>query len=570
MDSEQNIISHHIFLFPFTIEHRNQGNFMEKAADALPKGIWTETSFFPEGYRPESTTREKAKYYARYSEYHYYHPFIRERFFPQIPGKKAADGTPPLMRFFSAQPQPGDTFSFTFNCKKYALELKNVHLRLFETEIGILSFEVVNCVHSELADILIINDVGRRIYPQYLGDNGVEAVQGSFLAQKIDFTLAGRTYTEDFKAANNEPGPVVAKYIRELLGSRFTLDKACFSASGGSDFLYKPTIDDRMYVVCWYGSDEWAEALQCKKADGSYEYEGSEMWARFIFHDGSFNCCQHPVMMRRLIKETTYERWVDTGLFFGLSRYGLVCLTKRTDWFPFNIIRQHVRRHYTQMAVILLTQRASVIRFSERVADTSGRFVSNSATGSALKKQVRDFEDRVEKLHHHYIRFVNRIWFTEVTPQEQGIEMYSQAAKVMRLKEDVTDLNQEIRELHDFTTGLTAREENRQIRSLTIMGALFLPITVITGFFGMNLKFIEDGFAGLPFFADAMEKTTLLPSLKMILLFLPGFLFLAAILWFAYHRVMRGYFRELRDDSADVSDYLTWAKFKQAIQCKKP
>ena len=98
----------------------------------------------------------------------------------------------------------------------------------------------------------------------------------------------------------------------------------------------------------------------------------------------------------------------------------------------------------------------------------------------------------MEQLHADYIRFVNRMWFTEVTPQEQGIEIYNKATETMHLKADMAELKGEIKELYEFISMLQDRTTNRQVSKQTILGTIFLPMVVLTGFFGMNLLIIDN------------------------------------------------------------------------------
>ncbi len=355
-----------------------------------------------------------------------------------------------------------------------------------------LSLELANRAYEEMDDMLKINDFGRRIYPQFLGDRGIEDTKGAFLPERVTLKLGEQEISEPFDDAGRfrKDHPVVARYISELLGDRFTTDPDRHKKQPGT-LLYRPTIDDRMYVVCWYGSDDWSSRLKWKRRDGDHNYLHSEMWYRFIFFDGNDLTCQHPEMRTDLIRNATYERWADYGTFFGISRYSLVCITDSE--FGYSLLRQHMRRHYGQMAALLLAQRASILRFSDEVTRISRRIKGLSRLkGSAYRESVKNIQRDVEPLHADYIRFVNRMWFTEVTPQEQGIEMYNKATETMHLKADMAELKGEIKELYEFISMLQDRTTNRQVSKQTILGTIFLPMVVLTGFFGMNLLIIDN------------------------------------------------------------------------------
>jgi hypothetical protein len=477
------ILSHHLFLFPFTLENRTpekSAGFMESVTRALSPQ-WRERFFSPE----ESNLK--------YSEYVYYHPFIRSALF-----SRKEDAALPFIRYFT--PKETETGEFTIHIKDrsepYRLDIRHIALRIFDTRIGILSLELVNTRYPAMEDILLMNDYGRRIYPQFLDENtGKEGTQGAFLPETVFFQMGNETLTEDFDEERfRKPHPVVAAYIDHLLGENFTTDPARFKESKNR-FLYKPTVDDRMYTVCWYGSDEVSEVLTHRDPDQNrYAYEDSDTWFQFVFMDGRSPTCQHFRMKHRLIEEATYERWTEWGTLYGISRYGFTCLTNR-GWFPTHILRQHMRRQYAQLAVLVLAQRASILRFSESVTDISRRIKGlEKATRRGDRKDLDAIAADVETLHGAYIRFINRLWFSEVTPQDQGIEMYHQMVRMMRLNTDLEELREEIKELYEYVGITQERSANTQMYYLTLMGALFLPLTVLTGFLGMNLFIVDNPF----------------------------------------------------------------------------
>jgi len=291
--------------------------------------------------------------------------------------------------------------------------IRNISLRIYETQIGILSLELANETYDKLDDIIKINDFGKRIYPQYLdAAKGIEGTKESFLANRIEFILNGKYSHElyDDTCTFRKKHIVLARFISTLLGEHI------FSCKQESDkYTIYPTIDDRMYVVCWFGSDADAYRFRQKHLGGKYAYESSSEWYRYIFHDGKSPNCQHDKMRQRLIENNTYERWADYGTLYGISRYGLVCVSDHSG-FSNNVLAIHMRKQYAQMAVLLLSQRASILRFLQKVSDISNQ-IKKVETGQESPKEMKEITKTVAKLHADYIRFVNRMWFTEITPQ---------------------------------------------------------------------------------------------------------------------------------------------------------
>jgi Mg2+ and Co2+ transporter CorA len=89
-------------------------------------------------------------------------------------------------------------------------------------------------------------------------------------------------------------------------------------------------------------------------------------------------------------------------------------------------------------------------------------------------------------LYKAYIRFVNQIYFREVSAQEQGIELYNLLQEKMKIAEQVKDLDNEISELHQYADLVERKEQDRRITIITVLGAIFLPATFLVGVFGIN------------------------------------------------------------------------------------
>ena len=129
---------------------------------------------------------------------------------------------------------------------------------------------------------------------------------------------------------------------------------------------------------------------------------------------------------------------------------------------------------YVRMAELVLMQRASVLRFSAEVTQIS------KLSGT------KDFSERVSSLYREYIRFVNRFYFREISAQDQAIEIYQKLYDAMNLKEQVEKLDGEIEELHNYVSMREESRTNRTMSLLTWITTIFLPVTVVAGYFSMN------------------------------------------------------------------------------------
>ncbi|MCE5210237.1 MAG: CorA family divalent cation transporter [Deltaproteobacteria bacterium] len=517
--------SQHVFLFPFMIEHwknnRKVNLDLSAVYDTLTPQMWECARFSPFD-NPQ-----------HYNEYSYFHDYTRTALF----GKLKCDENGPLNKsdLFSKQTPKFVSCLFSRRTQKGVLEMRIKHkeeniektaiynlavdsisLRLFETGIAILAIELLNYKHSEFNDILRINDYGRRVYPQFLGSETggeIEAVKYAFLADSITMTLNSPVEPENFHLGDffikGHDHLHLGKHITSLLGDDFV-----------NKFRIEPIIDDRMFTLCWYGNDALIDKLIHKdeKENQKVEtenhqqeaaeehrltiheqpFESSQEWYRFVFLDGNVCMCQDKKMLRSHIESTTYRRWVQWSTLYGLSRYSMVCLTGITA--P-DFIKTHMRRQYRLMAEILLAQRASIITFFRRVADISNSIdgLDEDNGGVSQERQKRESITKdIRKLNRDFLGFKNRLWFIEITPQEQGIEMYDMAMKNMGLEKQIEELKDEIKELYEYAEMQNDRfsaEENtklnKQMLILTILAAVAIPISLIFAGWGMSKDFVE-------------------------------------------------------------------------------
>jgi hypothetical protein len=184
-------------------------------------------------------------------------------------------------------------------------------------------------------------------------------------------------------------------------------------------------------------------------------------------------------MMKKLISESTYDRWVDWGTLFGISRYSFVSITG--SWFGKNRLLPHIQTMYFQIFTLLLAYRATIIKFSDDIQNTTNETIQN------IEKLSKETEDIYEK----YLGFLNKLYFKEVTAQDQGIELYNQAMKVMDIEKYMNDLNHEITQLHAYINMKKEKERNDKLEFISKIGAILIPPTLLAGLFGMNVLTLE-------------------------------------------------------------------------------
>ncbi len=516
------IKSYHVFMFPFKWEHASSvksNHGFDKRYD-LEK--FTRELIGEEGQSSASDWIRDSLQLTNdsYNEYNYFYPHVREILYDLHKDLQTQDSknNHKLIRHFKYKLNESKDLYYCIklvgNKKPYYLQIDSILLNLYGTGTGILSFHLRNFKYSAPDQILKINKFGRRLFPPFFDldrqwvstGKSNEREESDLLKMTKDYELPDAIWIgekdaerknamsgsmEDFtayykNAAHIKNGPFhLPKFITALFPDNFFATHQ--KRIDGHKIYLRPVLDDRMFVVSWYGNQEKVEKLQIfhdEKIDLSgnlvsseYAYLSSPWWYQYTFLDAGFPMCQNKEMIKQLNQNHTYARWIDEKTLYGVTRYSCMMLTKELSnkkddkgyykGVP-SFLVGHLQTMYFKMAELCLIQRATVLSFSDEVTHVSD-----------LTRSDRNSEEvllRIQDIYKHYILFVNKIYFREVTAQEQGIEMYDLLQKHMRLKEDIKDLDQEIEELHNYAKMVAEDKSNYQLRNLTIIGAFFLPL----------------------------------------------------------------------------------------------
>jgi Mg2+ and Co2+ transporter CorA len=488
------VVSYHIFCFPFRWDcfepyktyqsddynYRKRTSIDEMSARLADSSFWEKINFAEDAVN-------------HYNDLVYYYDFAKDAIFE--------DATPDeyvIVKNYHRKDLIGASYEIKLEkggvSYAYALEIDKVRLNIYESGIGMLSFFLKNKQKSDIEDILRINDYGRRLYPQFLdnnSDNPIKAAQNSFLAKSITIKKDDKVfYEQDFQAFKhlvlNKSGSfnlLDNHFLQKIFGISFRAD--VHEDEGQKRVVLRPSIDDRMFVLCWYGNNEKITQLHDFQKDEfgkdlkerNYQsVKETDDWMQYIFIDNGGNSCQSDRMQEELLKKHTYDRWIKYKTLYGVTRYSLVMLSEEMSGEkPFaEMLVQHLRGRYFELAQLSLMQRASMLRFSGEITDL---------VGMGKVKMNQDAKEVYDK----YIRFVNKLYFREATPQEQGIELYDMLNAAMRTKDDIKALDSEIEEVFNFLNLEENEEQTKQATQLSKLAALFLPATLITGIFGMNI-----------------------------------------------------------------------------------
>ncbi|MBU5593314.1 hypothetical protein KQI89_16310 [Clostridium sp. MSJ-4] len=472
MDKNNNVISSHIFIFPFRWDYIGDNYFLnssidkrlnvEKIIELLKCNNWEDDKY--------NLGNDFVNDDDEYNKYVYFYDNVRNGIYGKndiCNNKRWSNFNLFKISYWSSNHTEKETkyrivkclkynnlgenpkYNITTKHKTYSLKIKNIKLKVYDTGVANLIFFLDNHEHKSEEDILKINDYGRRIYPQYVP---IEKVRGSFLATKLSLNLASEIIEENFIYDYKQEPTRISKTILRLLGNKFIYDKN--NLEKGSIFI-NPILDDRMFTMCIYRNNFISGKV---KAYGETEYVNRSFWYEYIFIDNNYPTCEDKGMFKELLNRSTYTRWADLGTLYGISRYSFVTLIDQTENTDF--LMNHFNNMYYEMVLLALTQRASILRFSDEASKIS-------ILGE------KDALANIKKLQKYYILFTNNIYFREVTAQEQGIELYNKLMEMMEIERDIKRLGEEINDIHKYTSLISNESTTNLLNIITYLGIGF-------------------------------------------------------------------------------------------------
>ena len=486
------VISYHTFMFPFlyATDKVTRKEFGSRCHAGWQADIWN----------PE--TMKGSDYY---NQYHYFNETAHNAIYTTGKSKKGKKDNPyenfeneavinlrfDLSSLIMEQESGGsderksDLFEYVIRKYKdrkpgkefeYALDIRAIRMKLYNTGVGILIFELENRKYSAEQDIIQINDFGRRIYAPYYGyyNNDIHC---SICADEVFFRINGKNrkncnlLSEALTASAEKT--ILAEPIRTLL-SNGTYSVTTKNTPADHETRIETVIDDRMFVVCYYKNGDFVDAM--REWDGDhYRYmtharemppfnnEGNGNTAHrlytMMYVDGDGICCHGRDMMQKLLSdEHIYTRWLEyyyddekefRGTITGFSEYTMISVAKK----PADYLITPFLTQYVEMAALVLAQRASLLSFEYMISEC----VRENKCYSA---------DDVQK---KYTLFQSQIFLKEVSSQQQAIEIYNMLEKNLMVDKIHNDIKEQIEGLFDHRNYIHDKKENKILFWLSLL-----------------------------------------------------------------------------------------------------
>lgn len=466
------IYSYHTFIFPLIWEGRGKQRIpLAKILSIFDNNVnWVKTDMSDEHHitsNPELISKDDELLF--YKEYQYFHPYARKAIYgfdKDIVSNYSF--RPDIIRnnaHYYIEKNDGKVR------KKYDLILNAIKLSIYNTGVALFILECENHGEGSILDndgkekaklpqnnlnaVKEINDYGRRVTLPFIPN--ASGGYFSLTADRLTLDIKGfGTFISDFRGFAEEVDSLsrisnvislthFCDFIKDILSFGSDIEFSSKLTDDKNSYYIYPALDDRMFIAC-YICDEKALEPFCRRYDnGNLRCLESEYYSKSLHEliavDLPGCCCtMDPLLRKAYLQEHMYNRWLDEGTLTTITNQALINLTTAgTD----SYLADNFLTQYIPMCCLCLVQRASIINFQRRISEISARVEER---GRQIKlSTVSD----IMKLQERFVAFQNQLCFTEVTPQDQGIEMYNKLMECCFIEKEITALKDQLQSLCD-------------------------------------------------------------------------------------------------------------------------
>lgn len=516
--------SYHTFLFPFIWKTEPEIT-LGKFEEILQIGRnWTERKWnvLMQAQDVSKDEKKKNEWFQNYAAYQYFTTAANNAIFN-------ADGMG-VVRCYVLNKKNG-IYNIRKNKETLTLQINQIRLNVYEAGIAIMIFELEYNPESEsdrtLDNVNKINEYGRRINFPFLMESS-HLLCADWISVQFD---GSKEIKEDFlETAKNikkhiqgdEKGcrcslNYVMKPIQDILdgGQKIITSNPAHRDKYGK-FLIKPCTDDRMFVCCAIQDADFSEELKgvgsegisflkdvnvrmVRNADwkiidctGGKHDDYMEGWSdektlssrlyKLLFIENDLTC-QDNTMKQELLKACVYRRWINYGTVHGVTHHSFVMVNNGKDIPSINAFLTE----YVQMTILALAQRSVLLMLEDEAAEISNSFSDETVISHEELEEI-------ERLQEKYVKIQNQLLLSEITVQEQGVELYEMLREQLYIKKNMDDLDGEMNNLRDISNIANARLERQsdavEENKFNMIGVLMGLLAIIEP---LAMAFMLDG-----------------------------------------------------------------------------
>jgi hypothetical protein len=411
---------------------------------------WVEVCMLPDHVTPKHGSE------ITYEEMVYFHPPVRDFLYGD--GSRELSG--PLVRLRRSDVLGAElTFKATERPRKFSVP--RLELYLCKPLVALLVVEIVTEAGLSLAEAMAVQSYFRQVYPPYFDEHGepgncpFELKWLTTHGPVVSNYQSGRQHFAEFVHQGAEPP--VAHHWGWLLKD---LKPYPGNVPHSTGLFYQQIEDDRIPGMTFLAVDKPDEI-----AEGDFD--------RLTFCDTSgstaFPYAQKFLDDRR--KDYLYDRfWEPTaGLLtrYLCSGYQFVLVVKEGENLT-NTLLDHYRRPYFRMGLILHFHRAALLKFADDLAEAIKLLHGQHPNQEFANAE---FRNRVTYIQMTFLKFRSRAWFTEVSNQLQGRELFAWWAKLLGTEAMFKHVDETSQRLYEALS-------EYETRQLTGVAAVGVPVTV--------------------------------------------------------------------------------------------
>ncbi|MEH7235771.1 CorA family divalent cation transporter [Bacillus sp. JJ1562] len=251
------------------------------------------------------------------------------------------------------------------------------------------------------------------------------------------------------------------------------------------------------------GKETPTHALVYSSSKIDLEVENSSFLTSYLFQlRRSFKSTYKPSIVEKDFDKNPGLLPLFDNSYWGISLEGLANIVTKTDdakteeFFQSSYMHQ-IESTYFYIYILALHQKYALLRLS---------IVASKLSYDLQQVGEDNYTEQnflISELRNQIVRFMLRSSYNQVTNITHYGHLYEMVRENLRISDLFRELHDELNALSSYTDAAEQRiqhlaEQEKKVATekfnskITTISIFFLPVTVITGFFGMNLDFITD------------------------------------------------------------------------------
>lgn len=408
----------------------------------------------------------------RYSTALYFHPFIRDLFFR----KEGPQGFE-VLRHTKVR---GVKIAAGGRAERH-FSVNRCHLFLFPCNIAVLALGIEWKDGVIEADPMLLREAQdllnrfRRLYPPYYDGN---MRPGEVVDSACWTTASGERWGSEGYYDNAEwfRGDVyrnrrvpMARHWKAVLSPLTTGRKQPEDADGVG---FEQVVDERIPSMVFAALDR-------------IENVSPGDFARLVFLDGPGDPAKmpaSPAFLGDLAKFTYDRRWAPDSAEHMTTRflccdYNFALVAAAHDDFGCNVLPVHFLRHYFFMGLLAWLHKAALLGFWGRLTDVVTEFSAAPPSPEVKKKFFEDEKWLLSDLSD----FVTRFYFSEVSNQVQGVELFKWWTGHLKTAELYSQVMEQTKFLREVQMSHWQEEMQAQSTKLQQLANAAIPLSLAIG-----------------------------------------------------------------------------------------